>query len=181
MVDALSRNHVVLFLDSTFENAMIVAQNADSNIVKLKELLENEESKFWEMRNSVVYRKAGDNLLFYVPSAMQTNIVRIYHDDVGHVGIDKTYELIRRTYWFPKMREFISNHISNCLSCIAFSAIENKRREYLQNIDKGDKPFHTIHLDHYDPLYQTNSGNKFILLIIDNSRDLQNYKHKRGY
>lgn len=47
----------------------------------------------------MVYRKLGDNPLFYVLSATQSNIVRIYHDDVYYVGIDKTYELIRCTMY----------------------------------------------------------------------------------
>lgn len=35
---------------------------------------------------------------------MRTNVIRTCHDDVGHVGIDKTIELIKRFYWFPKMK-----------------------------------------------------------------------------
>lgn len=50
------------------------------------------------------------------------------------------------------MREFVSNHIYNCLNCIAFSAIENKRQAFC-----------TIHLDHYGPLHRTSSGNKYVL------------------
>lgn len=166
-VDALSRNHILLFLDGSLESAMIVAQNADPDIVKLRDMLSRQESKFWELRNGVVYRKSQENLLFYVPSAMQHNIIRTCHDDVGHIGIDKAYELVKRSYWFPKIKENIASHISNCLDCIAFSAIENKHREYLQNIDKGSMPFQTVHLDHYGPLNQTSLKNKYILLIID--------------
>lgn len=48
-----------------------------------------------------MYRKNGDNLIFYVPNAMRTNILRTCYDDVGDVGVE--YELIKSSYWFPKI------------------------------------------------------------------------------
>lgn len=32
---------------------------------------------------------------------------------MGHVGIDKTFELVARTYWFPSMTKKIKDHIVN--------------------------------------------------------------------
>lgn len=47
----------------------------------------------------MVYRKYKTNILFWVPKEMINNVIRYYHDNVGHVGIDKTKELIMRSYW----------------------------------------------------------------------------------
>lgn len=98
---------------------------------------------------------------------METNIIRSYHDDVGHVGIDKTYKLIKRLYYFPKMKEKIKQHISICLKCIVYQAKDGRKEGSLHNIDKGTKPFDTLHFDHYGPLPTTNKRNQYIFLVVD--------------
>lgn len=52
------------------------------------------------------------------------------------------------------------------MKCITFSP-GNVKRTVLNSIDKGTKPFQTVHIDHYGPLGETKKRNKFILLIID--------------
>jgi len=38
-----------------------------------------------------MYRKDNNKkLLFFVPRSMETNVIRTCHDDIGHVGVDKT-------------------------------------------------------------------------------------------
>jgi len=74
------------------------------------------------MRNGIIYRKKDKNgLLFYVPSEMESHVLFIYHDQLGHVGIDKMVEVISKSYWFPKVREKCKRHINSCLKCIAYS------------------------------------------------------------
>lgn len=62
------------------------------------------------------------------------NVIRIYHDDIAHVSIDKVTENIIKVYLFPnmkiRMREYI---ICNCLKCIEFSSI-GKKEGYLHSI-----------------------------------------------
>jgi len=50
------------------------------------------------MRNSIVYQKHKDNLLFYVPAVMEINVIRKYHDEMGHLGVDKTISTILHNY-----------------------------------------------------------------------------------
>lgn len=46
---------------------------------------------------------------------MINNIIRIYHDEVGHVGIDKTMQGILNMYWFPCMKQHVTEYIQNCV------------------------------------------------------------------
>jgi len=74
------------------------------------------------MRNGIIYKKKDkDGLLFNVPSEMESNVLFSYHDQLGHVGIDKVVEVISKSYRFPKVREKCKRHINNCLECIAYS------------------------------------------------------------
>lgn len=167
-VDALSRIQNILVLEgNTLDQTLAIKQGTDPDIVKIREMLEKSECKVYEMRNGLVYRKYKDKILFYVPRAMEFQILQLYHNDSGHFGIEKTYELIIRTYWFPKLKQKICEHISNCLKCIEYSPKSGKREGVLSNIPKGDLPFETLHIDHYGPLECTGSKNKYIFEIID--------------
>lgn len=70
---------------------------------------------------------------------MRSNCVRIYHDDIGHVGSAKVYKIVTRIYWFPKMHEFMKKLVKNCLNCITHSAVSGKAESLLLNIAKEKK------------------------------------------
>jgi len=75
-VDALSRaNGILVIEDNTFEFNLSVCQMQDDNIMKLKSRIEREQDGLFEMRDGLVYRKRGDRLLFYVPRAMEQEIM----------------------------------------------------------------------------------------------------------
>lgn len=167
-VDALSRIHNIFVLEgNTLEQTLAVKQTLDPDIIKVRDKLENREHPLFELRNGLVYRKQKDKILFYVPSDMVFKVIHFYHDNMGHFGLDKTYELISRTYWFPKMRRTIQDYISNCLKCIEFNPKSGKEEGLLHCIPKGNIPFETIHIDHYGPLNKTRYKQKYIFEIID--------------
>lgn len=165
-VDALSRS-INILVESSFERNLGILQDKDPVITKIRDKLLRHEQPFYELRDGMVYRKANGKLLFYVPRAMITNVIQTCHDDVGHVGTDKTTELVSRTYWFPKMRAIVRQHIEKCLKCIAFSPNSGKIEGKLHSIAKGQLPFETLHVDHYGPLEKTNNGLRYIFAVID--------------
>lgn len=95
------------------------------------------------------------------------NVIKTCHDDIGHLGIDKTVGLITNTYWFPNLRKTVRNYIQNCLKCLVYSPLEGRKEGFLHNIPKGDLPFQTIHVDHYGPLEITSKKKKYAFEIID--------------
>lgn len=167
-VDALSRCQSVLTIESnSFDRILSIQQDRDPDICRIRDDLEKNESKLFELRDGLVYRKDKDKLLFFVPSSMISNVLRTCHDDIGHVGIDKVIHYLTRVYWFPNMRNTVKEYISNCLKCLEFSPMSGKREGFLHSIPKGDTPFHTVHLDHYGPLEKSTRGYKHIFAIID--------------
>ncbi|CAH1713532.1 unnamed protein product [Aphis gossypii] len=167
-VDAFSRCHAILILESnTFEQVLAIRQNTDDDIIKIRDELLMKDSKLFELRNGLVYRKENKNVRFYVPKSMESNIIRTCHDDMAHVGLLKVIENISRVYWFPDMKTKVRNYINNCLKCIEFTVPSGKKEGFLNSIPKGDKPFLTIHIDHLGPLEKTGNKNKFIFVVID--------------
>lgn len=168
-VDALSRcsDTVLVIEENTLEENLAINQAEDKLIRQVKNGLEKEESKMFELREGLVYRKDGKRLLFYVPQAMECNIIRTSHDDMSHGGCEKTIEVIRRSYWFPQMRDKVKHYISNCLKYITYNANTGKRSGFLHSVPKGDLPFNTLHIDHCGPLEKTKINNKYIFAVID--------------
>lgn len=169
-VDALSRAQDIFVIEpNSFELTLSYKQNADPEIKRLRERLEQVEDKYFELRNGLVYRKEkkSKKLLFYVPTSMENSVIRTSHDDLGHLSNEKCCEYILRTYWFPQLREKVKTYIDNCLKCIAYSPVSGKAEGYLHSIKKGNLPFNTIHIDHYGPLEKSSRGYKYIFEVID--------------
>jgi len=65
-----------------------------------------------------------DNLLYrrnllWIPKGLVQRIMESEHDTkvVGHMGQNKTIELIRRNFWWPKMNEQIIDFVRSCPEC----------------------------------------------------------------
>ena len=170
-VDALSRSLQVMVIEgNSFEENLVICQNRDPKLVELKDSLQTRQSKMFEMRNGILYRKTNkdDRVLFCVPEAMENHVFYKYHDEIGHVGVDKMVDLISRSYWFPQLRRKALEHVQNCLKCIAYSDKPGKEEGFLNNIPKSTTPFDVVHIDHYGPVDNGRSL-KHVLVVIDAS------------
>lgn len=63
---------------------------------KIAENLENSEHPLYEVYNGPVYRKSKNKLIFYVPSEIRVHVIKASHDDMGHLDVERTLELIKR-------------------------------------------------------------------------------------
>lgn len=148
-VDALRRVHNIFVLETnTFDQTLSIKQSSDPIIVQIRTRLGNSDTPFYELRDGLAYRKNDKKLLFYVPEELIDNIIKTCHDNIGHVGVDKTLELVKSSYWFPNMRDKIKCYISKYLKCLSFSPKSGKNEGLLHSIPKGNLPFNTIHIDH---------------------------------
>jgi len=114
-----------------------------------------------------VYKKGPDKPKFYVPDPMVGNLLRLYHDDQAHCGIEKTYQGLISNYWFPSMRRKIKEYVDNCLVCMLANTSTNVREGELQTTCTPTLPFQVVHADHYGPLIESDDGRKYILILID--------------
>lgn len=165
-VDALSRIVAAIEL-MPIETELQYRQLADSQLKLIANHLENSEHDKYLMSNGLIYYKCEDKPRFVVPDGMVTNVIRVYHDDSAHCGVDKTIQGIRSNYWFPSMRKKIQNHIENCLVCIVSNTSTNVKEGEMQLVESPVKPFQILHTDHFGPLTESVDGHKHILILID--------------
>jgi len=165
-VDALSR--IVALVDSIpFEKELQFRQLVDPQIKLIAEFLEQSDHEKFEMMDGLVFRKCPDRLRFYVPEDMIIHILRVYHDDCAHCGFEKTVKGITDNYWFPSLRKKVQAYIDNCIICLTSNIGANVKEGEMVIGEAPKEPMHTIHMDHFGPLIESNNGCKHILVVVD--------------
>ncbi|XP_036325533.1 uncharacterized protein K02A2.6-like [Rhagoletis pomonella] len=130
--------------------------------------LEEGEVQGYELQDGLVLKKTqGSSPLLCVPGEMQENVIRMIHEKIGHLGVEKCYEQIRKACWFEHMKERINRFIQNCIKCSIYSAPARSNEHNMFSIPKRPIPFYTIHLGHFGPLPALRSKRKHILVMID--------------
>lgn len=165
-VDCLSRNIMVIH-HMSIEDELLYKQLSDTKIKEIAEIVEVKGSENFTLIDGLVFRIYKDKNLFVIPEGMVNSIIRVYHDDMGHVGIDKTIQGIMGHYWFPCLKLKVRQYIDNCVTCLSYSIAAGKPEGELQIFEKDDVPFGTIHVDHFGPLETTIDKYKYILVVID--------------
>jgi len=118
---------------------------------------------------------------FYVCSKMYgEQLIRISHEKLGHLAVEKCVSDLTRTYWFPAMRSKVTQFIRNCLPCILHSMPKTIQTRTLHCIPKSCRLLHTIHIDHQG-LPSIKSIRKHLLVVIDSFTKFVNlFQHARS-
>lgn len=170
--DALSRNpaseNVVMHIDQV--TWVTAVQQADTKITAIiTELKSNNDyfKKDYCMADGQLCRLVDGEKRIVIPKSVRWRLVKMYHDDNGHMSEEKVIELIRKKYWFEKLRRFVTKYVKGCISCQFAKKPSGIQRGQLYPINKGNIPFETIHIDHLGPFCESKQGNTYLLVIID--------------
>lgn len=117
----------------------------------------------WEMVGA-----QRQTLLLLVPASMQQDVLQACHDPPhsGHLGEAKTLERLHQNYHWHGMGEDIRLFIKICQHCNACKVKGPAKQAKLQGYQAG-APLDRLHLDIFCPFPTSSSGNKYILVIID--------------
>ena len=120
------------------------------------------------MQRGVLYRviqlDGEDKLQLVLPQEYRKMALRGLHDDVGHLGRDKTLELVRHRFYWPGMSKDVEEWVSNCDRCIRRKTPANQRAP-LVGITTT-QPLELVCLD-YLSLEASKGGFENILVITD--------------
>jgi hypothetical protein len=106
----------------------------------------------------------------YVPDQndLRLRVLRNKHDHplAGHLGRNKTLELIRREYAWPKMCSFVIDYCKSCVTCGRAKPRRHKPYGLLKQLPIPDFPWHSISMDLIEHL-PNSAGYDAILVIVD--------------
>lgn len=103
-----------------------------------------------------------------VPERFRPPIMAIFHSLPwsGHLGAKKCAEVIRRSFFWPRLLQDVQAFCSKCSQCITAKA--RRRNHALPQVPEVVvEPFHTLHIDHCGPFPQSIAGNKYVLSVVD--------------
>jgi hypothetical protein len=186
-VDALSRNSLqeeindhekefyVHHMSINEDDWVLAAQLTDELCKHIHAVLsrqpEDNEDKHihseYVLKQNRIFKVTPTGERWVVPKTARSQIVFFHHDNVGHFGAEKTLELIKGKYWFPKMKKYVKRYVSCCLACMYNKEPTGKQPGFLHPIPKFDIPMHTIHIDHLGPCVTSARKNTHLILAID--------------
>lgn len=121
-----------------------------------------------ELRNGILYRRRqeGEYTLYQLvlPEGLRDTVLTSLHDDMGHMGIERTLDLVRARFYWPKMASDIEKKVKTCDRCVRRKALPEKAAP-LVNI-KTTRPLELVCMD-FLSLEPDRSNTKDILVITD--------------
>ncbi len=128
------------------------------------------QGKFFDIVDGVLHH---ENPLFpgrwcvAVPGKRREGFIREAHDGrfAGHFAEKRIYKLLRRRYWWPRMRADVRKYCRSCLVCASRKGNGSEIRPALQPIPVGG-PFHRVGVDVLQ-LPLTLDGNQYAVVFID--------------
>lgn len=121
-----------------------------------------------ELRSGVLYRRRQDcgasRYQLALPTTLRDMVLRSLHDDMGHLGIDRTLDLIRSRFFWPKMSQAVEERVKTCERCVRRKT-PPERAAPLVNIQTS-RPLELVCID-FLSLEPDQSNIKNILVITD--------------
>ncbi|KAL4243742.1 hypothetical protein ABKN59_011944 [Abortiporus biennis] len=108
--------------------------------------------------------------LIYVPDSndLRLRILRFKYDHIlaGHMGQNKTIDLIRQEYDWPGLCNFVKEYCKSCVTCMHTKPQQHKPYGTLQQLPVPTRPWDSISMDFIEQL-PNSSGYDAILVIVD--------------
>ena len=127
--------------------------------------LEKKDGLTWE-EDRVAYMEGR----IYVPNnkELREEILKEHHDlvDIGHPGQLRMMELLKRTYWWPGLKENVKKYIQGCFKCQQNKVQHQKKAGELHPLEISQGLWQEISIDIIGPLPKSN-GMDVIVVIID--------------
>lgn len=73
-----------------------------------------------ELRGGVLYRKRQNygTYQLVLPATLRDMVLKSPHDDMGHLGIERTLDLVRSRFFWPEMSQAVEERIETCERCV---------------------------------------------------------------
>ncbi len=126
------------------------------------------ECKKLELRDGILYRKrvVGDHTIYQLvlPKDLRPIVMEQVHDNMGHLGLERTLDLARARFYWPRMATDVEVKIKMCNRCVCRKT-PPERAAPLVNIQVS-RPLELVCID-FLSLEPDRTNTKDILVITD--------------
>ena len=131
---------------------------------------DTELQKIFIKEEGVLYRLWIEDVRTFkcilVPQVLQDSMIILAHDYSGHNGSRRTYNGLKRQYYWPGIRKQVFRLCKKCKEC----ALQNQGQpeKCFGHFESPDLPMEFICMDLVGPIHPPSSkGNKYVLMVID--------------
>lgn len=188
---SLPCQRIYIIVIKNFANDSAEYENIFASLKNLKSLLEHNKTEQFTLvditlQNSKIQTDTFYSLLQYLfngydykilenirkeitdPETIK-RILRDNHDHclAGHQGVVKTYDRIKRYYYWDQMKESIENYIKKCDQCQRSKTHFKPNKSPMVITTTAETFCERIAMDIVGPLPETRNGNRFILTLQD--------------
>jgi len=156
---------------------MFEGYKKDKHFAPILEILQNStpkpkqlaQVKNYELKDKQIYLKKGQRLVIPRIKEIITKVLEENHDNeiAGHVGTEKTYEIISRSYFWPGMNKDIKKYIQTCESCQRNKSRNQQPTGLLQPLQIPTKKWEHVTMDFIVQLPTTKQGFDSIVVFVD--------------
>lgn len=180
-------NDGLLTIPKYSHSDLMQAQRDDSIIGKVISLLESgsnlpagfkadssdlhlilKEWKRLELKDDLLYRKrfSGTETImqFVLPEALRSTVLQNLHDNMGHLGMERTVELVRSRFYWPRMASDVERKVKMCERCVRRKAPPDKAAPLVSI--QTTRPLELVCMD-FLSLEPDSKNTKDILVITD--------------
>ena len=132
-------------------------------IIEGKEKLNNITLVKCSVDDDILYHK--DRL--WVPQQMYTDLIIEIHDQPAydHSGVNRTYKLLRREYYWRDMKNTVTTYIRNCYKCQRFKASRDREHDLIQPLPIPQKRWQDIFMNFIVGLSQSKEYNVIFVVV----------------
>lgn len=168
--------------DASISKVVLALEDAKQPITLVGEAqkLYRQRSKL-HMKEGVLYRKREDANgqivhQLVLPVRYQVEALKSVHDQMGHMGIDRTLNLLTERFYWTNMTKDVSDYVSRCERCLRRKPATNKTAPLVSITTSY--PLELVSID-YLSLETSKGGYENILVIMDHfTRYAQAYPTK---
>lgn len=84
----------------------------------------------------------------------------------GHTGIQRTYDLVHRFFWWPGVRAKIIDYVGTCHTCQRNKRSRQSPPGLLNSLEVPDRPWESVSMDFVTQLPMTKGGNTQIMVFV---------------
>nr|AHN53418.1 pol polyprotein [Nuttalliella namaqua] len=157
-------------LKDPFAAALINQLNGSSSSTNKKFL---RQARHYVLSDNILYKKNycpdGSRLLLVIPAHLKNEVLRSLHDDPtsGHLGFYKTYDRVRRRFFWPRQYSSVHKYVVSCPACQKRKPCPSPPAGQLQPLEPPRQPFERVGIDLFGPLPKSRSGNCWVIVVID--------------
>ena len=154
-------------VEEDFLPAVKGAAEADPEYRKLRDAVEANKSRDFQLKNGLLYFK-GDRL--YVPEgSLRHKLLHEAHDAPlsGHLGRDKTIARLAQGFYWPRMHQSVGDYCKTCETCQVIKPSQQGKLGLLMPHAVPERPGQVVSMDFITQLPKTKRGHTSIFGITD--------------